>query len=279
MKRYLFFILSVSSVLFSCKKDKELLYNSQDNIYFNYSAKDTLNYSFAFNPAQAQDTLWIPVIISGTRTNYARSFQVSVLADSTTAVPTLDYVPLQSSYTLPADSGQVHIPVIIKNIDTTLNSKSVLLTIRISGGKDFGSSLYEGIRTKEIVFSNQLEEPVWWPDWAGELGNYSRVKHQLFLISSGTTDLVVVSGNPTAYLDIPRALYYISNFKAFLADPFGWVSQNPAKGYVLTSTNDGTGDYYFYNTSAPTKKILLQYFAQANTYVFIDENGQQVVTN
>jgi len=279
MKRYLFFILSVSSVLFSCKKDKELLYNSQDNIYFNYSAKDTLNYSFAFNPAQAQDTLWIPVIISGTRTNYARSFQVSVLADSTTAVPTLDYVPLQSSYTLPADSGQVHIPVIIKNIDTALNSKSVLLTIRISGGKDFGSSLYEGIRTKEIVFSNQLEEPVWWPDWAGELGNYSRVKHQLFLISSGTTDLVVVSGNPTAYLDIPRALYYISNFKAFLADPFGWVSQNPAKGYVLTSTNDGTGDYYFYNTSAPTKKILLQYFAQANTYVFIDENGQQVVTN
>jgi hypothetical protein len=279
MKRYLFFILSVSSVLFSCKKDKELLYNSQDNIYFNYSAKDTLNYSFAFNPAQAQDTLWIPVIISGTRTNYARLFQVSVLADSTTAVPTLDYVPLQSSYTLPADSGQVHIPVIIKNIDTALNSKSVLLTIRISGGKDFGSSLYEGIRTKEIVFSNQLEEPVWWPDWAGELGNYSRVKHQLFLISSGTTDLVVVSGNPTAYLDIPRALYYISNFKAFLADPFGWVSQNPAKGYVLTSTNDGTGDYYFYNTSAPTKKILLQYFAQANTYVFIDENGQQVVTN
>jgi hypothetical protein len=279
MKRYLFFILCISTMLFSCKKDKELLYNSQDNIYFNYAAKDTLSYSFAFNLGQAQDTLWIPVIISGNRTNYARTFQVAVLADSTTAVAPIDYEPLKSSYTMPADSGVVHIPVIIKNIDTALNSKSVLLTIRVSGGKDFGSNLYEGIRTKEIVFSSRLEEPIWWPDWQGELGAYSRIKHQLFLISSGTKDLVVVSGNPTAYLDIPRALFYISNFKAFLTDPFGWVSQNPTKGYVLTPRNDGTGDYDFYNTNAPTKKIHLQYFKQANKYVFIDENGQQVATN
>jgi len=134
MKRYLFFILCISTTLFSCKKDKELLYNSQDNIYFDYATKDTLNYSFAFNLGQAQDTLWIPVIISGKRTNYARTFQVAVLPDSTTAVAPLDYEPLKSSYTMPADSGVVHIPVVIKNIDTALNSKSVLLTIRVTGG-------------------------------------------------------------------------------------------------------------------------------------------------
>lgn len=279
MKKHLFFILCLAATLCGCKKDKELLYNSQDNIYFNYASKDTLSYSFALNLGQAQDTLMIPVIITGKTVNYARTFQVSVLADSTTAVSSLDYEPLKSSYTMPADSGQVHIPVIIKNIDTALNSKSVVLTIRVSGGKDFGSSFYEAMRTKQILFSNRLEEPDWWPSWQGELGNYSRTKHQLFLISSGTTDLVVVIGNPNAYLDIPRALFYISNFKAFLTDPFGWVKANPTKGYVLTARNDGTGDYDFYNVNTPTKKIHLQYFAQADTYVFIDENGQQVTTN
>jgi len=279
MKKHLFIIFCITAWICSCKKDKELLYNSQDNIYFNCPTKDTLSYSFAFNLNQSADTLMVPVIITGKATNYARTFKVSVLADSTTAVQTLDYEPLKSSYTMPADSGQIHIPIIIKNIDTALNNKSVVLTIRVTGDKDFGSSFYEAMRTKEILFSNRLEEPAWWPSWQGELGTYSRIKHQLFLISSGTTDLVVVIGNPNAYLDIPRALYYIGNFKAFLTNPFGWVQQNPGKGYVLTPRNDGTGDYDFYNTNTPTKKIHLQYFPQANTYVFIDENGQQVTTN
>lgn len=279
MKKNLFFIFCLATAFCGCKKDKALLYNSQDNIYFNYQAKDTLSYSFALNLGQSQDTLWIPVIVMGKTTNYARTFQVSVLADSSTAVPALDYEPLKPSYIMPADSGQVHIPVIIKNIDTVLNSKSVVLTIKVSGGKDFGSNFYEAMRTKVILFSNRLEEPAWWPIWTGELGTYSRIKHQLFLISSGTTDLVDLRTDPNGYLQIPRALFYISNFKAFLADPFGWVKQNPAKGYVLTPRNDGTGDYDFYNVNTPAKKTHLKYFAQANTYVFIDENGQQVTTN
>ena len=279
MKRNLFFILLFCTAMFGCKKDKPLLYNSQDNIYLNYATKDTLNFSFAFNPIQVQDTILVPVTITGKRVNYARQFQLSVVPDSTTAVATLDYVPLKSSYTMPADSGVVHVPVIIKSTDTALVSKSVILTVRVSGGTDFGSLLDESMRTKKIQFSNRLEEPAWWPDWSGLLGNYSRTKHQLFLITSGTTDLVVVSGNPNAYLDIPRALYFISNFQAFLTDPFGWVAQNPAKGYVLTARNDGTGDYDVYNAAAPTKKFHLQDFRQANKYLFIDENGQQVVTN
>jgi hypothetical protein len=279
MKRNIIFILLFCTAMFGCKKDKAVVYNSQDNIYLDYPTKDTLNYSFAFNPIQVQDTIWVPVIISGIRVGHDRHFQLSVLPDSTTAIQTVDYEQLKSSYTMPADSGIVHVPVIIKNTDTALVNKSVILTVRVSGGTDFGSNLDESIRTKKILFSNRLEEPAWWPDWAGELGTYSRTKHQLFLISSGTVDLVVITGNPNAYLSIPRALFYISNFDAFLADPFGWVSQNPAKGYVLTARTDGSGDYDFYNVSAPTKKFHLQYFPQAGKYVFIDENGKQVVTN
>lgn len=279
MKRNMTFILLFCAAIIGCKKDKTLLYTAQDNIYLDYLNNDTLNYSFAFNPIQVQDTVWVPVIISGKRADHDRHFQLSVVPDSTTATPVLDYVPLKSEYTMPADSGVVHVPVIIKNTDTALVNKSVILTVRVSGGTDFATLLDESIRTKKILFSNRLEEPAWWPDWAGELGNYSRTKHQLFLISSGTVDLVRLAGNPNAYLDIPRTLFYISNFDAFLSDPFVWVAANPAKGYVLTARNDGTGDYDLYNTSAPTKKFHLQYFPQANKYVFIDENGKQVITN
>lgn len=278
MKRNIFVIVLFCSAIFGCKKDKEFLYHSQDNIYLNYAVKDTLNYSFALHLTQLKDTIWIPVIATGKRMNHDRHFQMSVVPDSTTAVATLDYEPLKSSYTLPADSGTIHIPVIIKSTDTALVNKSVILTVRVSGGTDFTSLLDESIRTKKILFSNRLEEPAWWPDWQDELGSYSRTKHQLFLISSGTVDLGMISGGPAVNV-IPTGLYFISNFKTFLNDPFNWVKQNPAKGYVLTPINDNTGDYAFYNVNAPAKKFLLKYFTQSGTYVFIDENGNQVITN
>ena len=279
MKRNIFFILLFCAAMLGCKKDKPLLFTSKDDIYLDYPVKDTLSYSFALYPSQVTDTIWVPVIISGTREKYARHFQLSVVPDSTTATATLDYEPLKSSYTMPADSGVVHVPVIIKSTDTALVSKSVILTIRVSGGTDFTTQLGESSRTKKILFSNRLQEPDWWPDkWYEDLGTFTRTKYQLFLISSGTVDLDSES-DPNFYLNVPRDLFYVSNFKAFLLDPFGWVSANPAKGYVLKASNDGTGDYDFYYINSPTKKIHLQYLKQSNTYVFIDENGNPVATN
>jgi len=99
------------------------------------------------------------------------------------------------------------------------------------------------------------------------------------LISSGTVDLGMVTGNPTAYEVIPAALFFISNFDAFLADPFTWVAQNPAKGYVLTARTDGSGDYDFYSSADPNKKFHLEFFKQSGKYLFIDEYGNQVTTN
>jgi len=180
MKRNILIILFFCLAIISCKKDKALLYNSPDNVYLDYEIKDTLNYSFALHISQAQDTIWVPVIITGTTVNHDRHFQMSVVPDSTTAIANLDYEPLKSSYTMPADSGIVHIPVIIKGTDTSLVNKSVVLTVRVTGGADFAGLLDESIRTKKIQFSNRLEEPAWWPDWQGELGTYTRTKHQLF---------------------------------------------------------------------------------------------------
>ncbi|WP_162996244.1 DUF4843 domain-containing protein [Mucilaginibacter celer] len=284
MKRNIFYVFVVVAALFGCKKDQLLTYGSKDNIYLNYKDKDKnqdtsiLTYSFAYNPTLAQDTIWVPVIISGQISKSERKFTISVVDTATTAKAGLHYEALKPTYVMPADSGTVKIPVIIKNSDPDLANKSVKLTILVSGGQDFGSSLPVLLRKRTILYSARLEQPSWWIFWMGNLGNYSRIKHQLFLISSGTVDLVNLS-KPDAYLQIPRSLYYIDNVRTFVNDPFAWVARYPEKGYVLTKRANGSNDYDFYSSSSPDKKFYLKYYDLAGKYFFVDENGQQVIIN
>ncbi|MBO9728527.1 MAG: DUF4843 domain-containing protein [Chitinophaga sp.] len=277
MKR-LSIITILACLLFSCKKDNIKPYDlAKDNIYLNYANTDSLVYSFAYHPEREKDTIWIPVMISGKMIHRDRHFTLAAVDSATTAVSGKHYEALKASYTMPADSGTIKIPVILLNVDTALANKSVHLTIRISGGEDFATNLPLEIRTKRIQYSNRLEEPAWWSSWAGNLGKYSRVKHQLFLISSGTTDLVIANSYPDWYMEIPRTLYYISNTSYLLQYPFEWVKEHAASGYVLEKRNDLTGDYDFFSKTAPAKRFLLKYYASASKYVFIDENGDQIL--
>lgn len=277
MKR-LSIITILACLLFSCKKENIAPYDlTRDNIYLNYTNTDSLVYSFAYHPDLEKDTIWVPVIISGKTTHQDRHFSVAAVDSATTAVAGKHYEPLKSAYTMPADSGTTRIPVILLNTDTALVNKSVNLTIRISGGTDFASNLPVPIRTKRILYSNRLEEPAWWSSWAGSMGKYSRVKHQLFLISSGTTDLVIANSYPDWYMEIPRTLYYIANTRYLLQYPMAWVAEHPESGYVLEKRNDNTGDYDFFSKAAPAKRFLLKFYQSANKYVFIDENGEQVL--
>jgi len=292
MKRIILLTLLVSAVMMGCKKEALITYtqpNSKDNIYLAYKQNinnlsvadqipDGVVYTFAYTPTLLRDTLWIPVQISGERVSHPRSFLLSVDAASSTAVSAVDYEPLKASYTMPADSGLIHIPLVLLNTDTNLVNNSVRLTLVVSGGTDFTSNLPLYLRSIHVDFSNRLEQPAWWPYW-GQLGSYSRVKHQLFLISSGTRDLVELNPrvDPNFYYYIPRCLYYINNVHEFLIDPFNWITQNPNAGYVLTKRTDNTGDYDFYNVSSPQKKFWLKYFPTVNKLIFIDEYGNQIL--
>jgi len=275
MKQNIFFAFVLCCVVLACKKDDKLTYDSTDNIYLNYSNTDSLIYTFAYSIGVEKDTLWIPVKVSGKRTDKDRNFVMDIVKSGTTATEGLHYEPLKPFYTLPGDSGLIHVPLILKNTDPELQNKSVYLTLRVSGGSDFNSNLPDTIRSKKILFSNRLELPIWWQYWA-EMGAYTRVKHQLFLISSGTVDLPVRT-NPNWYLEIPRTLYYIENTRSFLNRPFEWVKDHPEKGYVLTMRTDGTGDYDFYNAKSPSQRFHLKYFKQADKYIFLDENNGQII--
>jgi hypothetical protein len=282
MKKTILYSLLFSLLFVACEKDINFAYDATDNIYLNYlnddGLQDTLpvTYSFAFSPGLAQDTLWVPVKIAGKRVNHDRQFKIAVVPAMTDAQPNLHYEPLKELYTMPADSGTIKIPLIVKNIDPALAEKSVALTINTVATADFGDKLPVMLRRRMLIFSNRLEEPSWWKYWQGNLGGpYTRVVHQLFLISGGK-DLV----NPTApngFLEIPRTLYYVENLRNLTNDPFTWVIRNPDKGYVLTKRTDGTEDYDFYNVNSPTIKYAVKFYPQVNKHFFINEKGSQIV--
>ncbi|MGV3546936.1 MAG: DUF4843 domain-containing protein [Pedobacter sp.] len=281
-KKIIFSFLLLSTMLWACKKNELPPFEATDNVYLHYLDKDrrqdttTISYSFAYNPSLAQDTVWIPIIVTGNKASRSREFVLSVVDSLTTAVKDLHYEALKSSYTLPADSTTFKIPIIIKNIDEGLAEKSVTLGFRTISGGDFSADLPLPLRTKKVIFSNRLERPSWWMYWQSQLGDYGRLKHQLFLIASGTTELVDMS-KPDAYMQIPRTLYYIDSFRVFLKDPATWIAKNPDKGYVLVKKTDGSNEYEFYNEDAPSKRFVMRFFAQVNGYFFIDEFGNQIV--
>jgi len=276
--KHIIAIALLCGILYSCKKVEEVRYQSTDNVYFNLitdtskqTRSDSIVYSFALYPEKATDTVFLPVRISGSRIKTARQFKVAVVDSATTAVAGLHYKPLEDTYTMPADSGTTGVPVILLNTDPALANKTVRIKFKLVATADFKVD-YTPWDSLRVIFSNRLEKPVWWNVWIGELGAYSRVKHELFIRVSGTTELPATNSDATT---TPRVLYYTRRFKAFLSDPLLWVQNNPAAGYTLTPT--ANNNYFFYSITNPEKKYLLELNPADNRYYFRDEDGNRIV--
>jgi hypothetical protein len=269
MKQFILLAISIAMVAGACKKTEEITYHADDSVYFDFKTaaeRDSIVYTFAYEPDLAKDTILLPVRISGIRMPATRSFGIQVVQSSSTAVAGTHYEAFKSSYTMPADSGVFLLPVIILNKDPQLTTTSVSLQLKLLPSADLDTAINTLIKAR-IVFSNKLEKPIWWNMWLG--GYYSQVKHQLFLISSGATDLT------TSGLDAPKNLYHVGRLNGFLNDPFTWVTQNVDKGYVLTVRADG--NYDFYNSKNPDKKILLRKNTSSGKFYFIDEANKEVI--
>jgi hypothetical protein len=276
--KYIIAIALLCGILYSCKKVEEVRYQAADNVYFNLLSDttkqihtDSIVYSFALFPDKAMDTVFLPVRISGSRIKTERKFKVEIVDSATTAVAGLHYKPLDESYTMPADSGTTRVPVILLNTDPELVNKTVRIKFNLVATPDFQVD-YRQWDTLHVIFSNRLEKPLWWDIWIGELGVYSRVKHELFIRVSGTTELPATNSDGTI---IPKVLYFTRRFKAFLADPVQWVQDNPDAGYTITPADNG--NYYFYSPANPDKKYLLELNPADNRYYFRDENGNRIV--
>ena len=268
MRKTIIALSAALLLLVSCKKGEYLLYNSPDNIHFNFavSTVDSIVYTFAFTPGKLSDTVYIPVQLSGMRVNRDRKYSVAVTDSNTTAIVSKHYAPLLSSYILPADSGSAYLPVVIYNTDSLLRKRSVALSLHLVATNDLGVAIADQDMGK-VIISNKLEKPNWWNMWLG--GYFSSTKYQLFIIATGLTTM------STSGLDAPKNLYYVSLLNSLLQDPFAWTANNPESGYVLTQLPNG--NYNFYKTGNPADVIPLVQDPGTGTWFFIDENGAEVM--
>lgn len=268
-------LLLVFSALAACHKDIILTYQQlQDNVYFgftNTNDRDSVTYTFAYTPGLKTDTFYLPINLSGNRSPHNRSFQVAVTDSGTTAVAGLDYAPLKDSYTLPADSGYMWLPVILLNNDTLLTQRSVGLNLHLVATTDLGVQLKD-IITARIIISNKLEKPVWWDLW---LTNYSDEKFELFIIATNGVNQLASGSDYGLYA--PQSLYYIGLMNNLINDPVGWINQNANRGYVLQPQPDGT--WYFFNTETPSNRIQVIFDPSANRYYFVQKIGGYVTPN
>jgi len=277
IKNYWIYNLFLLLLCSACKKEEVAIYEGEDSIYFYFdgdniadTAKRHVVHSFAYDLSRASDTLFLPVRISGNTVDHNRYFKVSI-DTGTTAQEGEHYEALADQYVLPAGRGFVWLPIVLFNTDPTLAERTVSIRLRLEETADFHLNLPQAV-TAKISFSSRLEQPSWWVFWESSLGGYSRVKHQLFLISSGIVDMPNPSEDPGL---IPKALYHIERYRTFLNNPLQWVEQNPERGYVL-SPRAGSRDYDFYYEEIPDRTFLLQYDAQVNAYIFVDENGENI---
>lgn len=270
MKNITILLMAAVVGVISCRKESIPTYHANGNIYFDLSLvkkADSLLYTFAYHPEVLQDTVWVPVRISGFRDSTVdRKFVVKVVdGATTTAQVNKHYEPLKSEYIMPANRGATLIPVIVYNTDTNMVKRSFAITLRIES-TDFNTDLH-GLTTTRVVISNRLEKPDWWDMWLGT--RYSQVKHQLFRLSATTNELT------NEGIKAPLYLFYVDQLKALLANPGNWVNRNPGKGYKLDLRPDG--NYDFYPIATPYKVIPYVKDATTGQFYFIDETGGLVI--
>ncbi|WP_276481791.1 DUF4843 domain-containing protein [Paraflavitalea pollutisoli] len=266
MKQVFVFSTICALALIACKKTPDFTYQAaKQNVYFDLNPKDSVVFTFAYEPTLAKDTIYLPVKLNGLRSNGARQFGITVVDSNTTAKAGLHYEAFKNWYDLPADTGLFRLPVILLNTDPLLERESVKLTLQLRPGNGIDTAMNKLIKVK-ILLSNKLEKPSWWGTWP--LGAYSQTKHQLFMIATGVTSMT------TEGLDAPRNLYLTGRLTVMLADPLAWVKNNPEKGYVATQKADG--NYDFYHPSNPAKTILVRKNNTTGRFYFVDEAGLDI---
>lgn len=266
MKQGILFSIICLLAIAACRKTPDFLYRAPlQNMYFDINPDDSVVYTFAYKPDLGRDTVFLPVKLAGLKADSIRKFGVIVVDSNTTAKAGIHYEAFKTWYELPADSGVFKLPVILFNTDPSLQTQSVKLTLKLKPGAGLDTNLNKLIKTK-VILSGKLEQPDWWNTWP--LGAYSRTKHELFMIATGVTSMTKDG------MDAPRNLFLVGRLNVMVADPFAWVNNNPDKGYVLTARGDG--NYDFYATSNPAKKILVRKDTATGRFYFVDENGLDI---
>lgn len=163
--------LVLLTLLPACNRKEIKPYHSDHGVYFPDGA-EKYKYSFirdAESTAAGEHTIFVDVQVQGFPVKYDRKFKVSVVPrepnsldeeQPTNAVVDIDYVPLESEYTMKAGDYIAKVPIIVKKT-AKLDNEFIWLTLRLDSTDDLVIGLKEQQRSR-VEFGNKLFEPEYW---------------------------------------------------------------------------------------------------------------------
>lgn len=195
--RYFHLILSLS-IIAGCAKDTPRFPEEEAGVYINKesmdSYKDSITYSFAVKPdALMQDTVFIPVRITGMPMQRDRQVPLTAVKDSTTAIAGEHYeLPV---CIIKADSFSTKYAVVVKR-RPDLKNKEVRLLLQVSPNQDFPlniTQLANGYNPFYLIrLNDKLTKPDKWEapgSWLQTFfGNYSETKFKFIIQVTGKSN-------------------------------------------------------------------------------------------
>ncbi len=214
-------LLTLLVVLTACSKAEiSESYTGQQSVYFIYNTNaiysggiDSVNYTFVEkNSTVTQDTVWLPVRITGNAADHDRAIDLAVITGKTTAVKDVHYKLLD--YHMPGKSFTASLGVVLLR-DASLRDTSLVLSLHLQPNAEFpelmkdtlmGDGTYYSRNQVRIVFTDRLTKPGNWDAYlVNFFGLYSEVK--LRFIASVLGISTFPSSGPDA-LSYPTLQYY-----------------------------------------------------------------------
>lgn len=190
MKKIFYSLMFLGGLFAACQENKMDDFEKDGAIYFQLNATDWNNttdsvvYSFA-GKTETELMVNLQVNLMGAATDRDREVRISIDKERTTAEEGVHYKTLPTSYTLPAGSYSMQIPVTLIGTDPRLEEQMFQLTLKLEPSDDLQLGLSQRTVAR-IQVSSMLVKPYYWDDYLVYYwGSYSKVKHETAILLLG----------------------------------------------------------------------------------------------
>ena len=176
----------------SCDQDIDFAYEGKARIQFqhyttdwngNRHYADTLAITYGLLPDSITiDTAKVVIEFLGSPSDQAKTYYVSVVEDSTTAIAGTHYEPIAHEQTFRPNelTDAVRIVVFLSDLSNVyINPEDYQLYLQLEASPDFDLGLNGGL-IKKIKLNNYMSEPDWWYSNTG-LGFFHPKKWQILI--------------------------------------------------------------------------------------------------
>lgn len=192
---YILLFLQLAFYMTSCDQNIDFAYVGKDRIQFrhyiidyngNRHYSDTLTFTYGLMPDSVTiDTAKIVVEYLGSGSDQERTYYVSVVQDSSTAISDFHYATIERKQKFRPNklTDTLRIVIYRNNLsDDYTNPETIRLDLRLEPSPDFDLGLAGGL-FKKIKMNNYMSKPDWWESnfYGGQLGFFHPEKWKILI--------------------------------------------------------------------------------------------------